>query len=110
MLHSANREKVMKTWAVLCAAMVGASGMATELVSYQGKNVIHLADGACTSETVLKRLGPEMQGQFMAASAELDGESFKACWRATPVGAHLIYEDGDQGLVPLERIKPLVSI
>lgn len=100
----------MKTWAVLCAAMVGASAMATELVSYQGKNVIHLADGACTSETVLNRLEPEMQGQFMAASAELDGATYKACWRATPAGAQLIYEDGDQGMVPMERIKPLVSI
>jgi len=36
----------------------------------------------------------------------VQGRTFAACWRMTPNGAHVMYEDGDQGLVPLSDLKP----
>lgn len=100
----------MKAIAFLCASLSMASAIAAELVSYHDGNTIRLADGACTSEKVLNQVEPEFRTQLRAASANLKGKHFAACWHITPAGAHLIYEDGDEGLVPLSRLKRLLSI
>jgi hypothetical protein len=105
-----DRRIIMKAIAFLCATLSMASAIAGELVSYGDGNTIRLADSACTSEKVLSQVEPEFRTQFRAASADLQGKQFTACWHITPDGAHLIYEDGDQGLVPLARLKPLLSI
>jgi hypothetical protein len=35
----------------------------------------------------------------------VQGQSFKACWLVDGSDAHLLYEDGDQGLIPLSEFK-----
>ena len=40
-------------------------------------------------------------GQWML----VQGQMFKACWILDGHAAHLIYEDGDQGLIPLQDFK-----
>lgn len=54
----------------------------------------------------LARLGPELHSQFKAALAVVEGRIFAACWRKAGNVAHLLYEDGDQGIVPLSDLKP----
>ncbi len=100
----------MKTLALVCAALIAAPAMAEEMVSYRDGNTIRLGEGDCTSELVLNQVEPALQTQFRSASVELEGQKFAACWRVTPAGAFLIYEDGDQGLVPFNSLKPLLSI
>ena len=100
----------MKSVALVLAALAFAPAMAGELVSHDGDDTIRLAEGECTSESVLSKLPPELRAQFRAASAVLQGRSFAACWHITPRGAHLIYEDGDEGLVPFDALKPLLSV
>ena len=100
----------MKFVAFLCAALVVGSAMAGELVSHNGDDTIRLVDQECTSQLVLDQLQPESRPQFREASAFLQGQAFAACWRATPTGALLIYEDGDQGMVPFDALKPLTSV
>lgn len=99
----------MKEVAFLCAALAVAPVMAGELVSHEGDATIRLADKECTSQPVLDQLKPELRPQFRAASAVLQGRAFDACWHITPRGAHLIYEDGDEGLVPFDALKPLID-
>ena len=94
---------------LLCAALAATPTFAGELVARQGNDMIRLADAACTTQSVLSRLAPGMRGQFKAASAVVDGRTFAACWRMLPAGAHVIYEDGDQGLVPLSDLKPQLT-
>ena len=92
---------------LLCAAALAtAPAMAQDLVARQGNDTVRLADGPCTSEPVLARLRPEIQAQFKAALAVVEGRTFEACWRPAGNVAHLLYEDGDQGLVPLADLKP----
>jgi hypothetical protein len=95
--------------AILCAALAAAPAIAGELVARQGSDTIRLADAACTSEPVLSRLQPQTRSQFRAATAFVQGRTFVACWRMTPNAAHLVYEDGDQGLIPLTDLKPQLS-
>ena len=98
--------------AFLCAALAAAAApaLATELVAYTGSDRIRLADTPCTSQAVLEHLDASVQPLFRAATAVLEGKTYSACWRITPTAAHLIYEDGDQGLVPFSILNETVSI
>ena len=94
---------------LLCAALAAAPAMAGDLVGRQGGDTVRLADGPCTSERVLGMLEPQLHSQFKAATAVVQGNNFAACWRKTGAVAHLLYEDGDQGIVPMSDLKPELS-
>jgi hypothetical protein len=100
---------MMKPVLILCAALVAAPAFAEELVARNGNDSVRLADSPCTSELVLGRLQPQTHGQYKAASAVVEGQSFAACWRLVGNAAHLMYEDGDQGIIPLAELKPAMS-
>ncbi len=90
---------------LLCAALAAAPAIAGDLVSRQGSDTIRLADEPCTSQLVLGRLEARLRSQYKAASAVVQGQSFTACWRAAGRVVHLMYEDGDQGILPMEALK-----
>jgi hypothetical protein len=79
--------------------------MAGELVARHGDDSVRLADDPCTSETVLAQLDPRLHLQFKAASAVVQGRTFAACWSKAGNVAYLLYEDGDQGMVPIADLK-----
>ncbi|RYG14480.1 MAG: hypothetical protein EON92_02000 [Burkholderiales bacterium] len=85
-------------------------GHAGELVAYNGNDTIRLTEAPCTSESVLAHVPEEVRSDFMTANVTLKGERYTACWRITPVAAHLVYEDGDQGLVPVSILETTVEI
>ncbi|HXD40065.1 MAG TPA: hypothetical protein VN649_05855 [Ramlibacter sp.] len=90
---------------LLCAALVAAPAIAGDLVARQGSDTIRLADEPCTSQQVLGRLEARFHSQYKAATAVVQGQSFSACWRPAGRAVHLVYEDGDQGILPLEALK-----
>jgi hypothetical protein len=65
-----------------------------------------LSDAACKSELVLGRIEAGSAAQYRAASALFQGQRFQACWRMVGNAAHLVYEDGDQGIIPAAELKP----
>ena len=96
----------MKTL-LICAALVAAApAFAQDLVARQGGDSVRLNDGPCTSPQVLGRIQPQQADEYKAATAVVDGQNFSACWRPVGNAAHLMYEDGDQGLIPLAELKP----
>jgi hypothetical protein len=98
---------VIKT-AVVCAAVAAfaAPSFAQEMIARQGDDSVRLSDNACRSELVLKRLDPAAAEEYKAASAVFQGQRFTACWRIMGNVAHLVYEDGDQGIIPVHELKP----
>ncbi len=92
---------------VFCAVVAAASlpAFAEDLVARQGDDSVRLNDAPCASEVVLGRLPVEAREEYKAASAQLQGQSFSACWREMGNVAHLIYEDGDQGIIPMQELK-----
>ncbi len=88
------------------AAFAAAPTFAQELVARQGNDSVRLSDAACQSELVLARVEPGSKGEYRAASAMFQGQSFVACWRVLGSVAHLVYEDGDQGIIPMQELKP----
>ena len=94
---------------VFCAALATfavAPAFAEELVARQGDDSVRLSDAACKSELVLARLDPSSAEQYRSASAVFQGQRFQACWRVVGNAAHLVYEDGDQGIIPVNELKP----
>jgi opacity protein-like surface antigen len=94
---------------VICAALAtlaAAPAFAEDLVARQGDDSVRLSDAACKSELVLSRIEPGMATEFRAASAMFQGQRFQACWRMMGNAAYLMYEDGDQGVIPANELKP----
>jgi hypothetical protein len=93
---------------VICAALATAVApvFAQELVARQGDDSVRLSDSECKSELVLSRIEPGTAGEFHAASAVFQGQRFQACWRMVGNAAYLVYEDGDQGIIPADELKP----
>jgi hypothetical protein len=90
---------------VLCAALAAAPVFAEQLVARQGDDSVRLADSPCQSEQVLGRLEPKTHEEYKAATAVFQGQNFVACWRVMGGVAHLVYEDGDQGIIPMAELK-----
>ena len=98
--------------AVFCAALAAfavAPTFAQDLVARQGEDSVRLSEAACKSELVLSRLQPGQAEEFRAASAVFQGQRFQACWRIMGNAAYLLYEDGDQGVIPVHELKPDLS-
>jgi hypothetical protein len=98
--------KIMR-FALLCgaAALVAAPALADELVAISGKDQIRLSDSPCSNEKVMGQLSPRARAMLRDATAVVQGQQFKACWLVHGESAHLLYEDGDQGLIPLSDFK-----
>lgn len=95
--------------AAVAAAFAVAPSFAQDLVARQGDDSVRLSDDTCKSELVLSRIEPGTAEEFHAASAMFQGQRFQACWRMVGNAAYLIYEDGDQGIIPASELKPELS-
>jgi hypothetical protein len=71
------------------------------VVASNGVDSVRLSDGQCSSQKILEQIQSEMRDQLKDATASIGGQSFKACWVVDGSVAHLVYEDGDEGMVPL---------
>ena len=91
------------------AAFAAAPSFAQDLIARQGDDSVRLSEESCKSELVISRLEPGMAHQFRSASAVFQGQRFQACWRMMGNAAYLIYEDGDQGIIPATELKPELS-
>ncbi len=94
----------------LFAACSATSVHALTLVARQGDDSVRLTDSPCKSELVLGRLDPSVAAHYRAASAVFQGQAYQACWRLVGGAAHLVYEDGDQGIVPAAHLKPELDV
>ena len=87
------------------AHFVVAPAFAEDLVARQGNDTVRLAAAPCESKQVLGRLEPKEHREYKAASAVFQGQNFVACWRDMGNVAFLVYEDGDQGIIPMAELK-----
>jgi hypothetical protein len=98
-------------FALFCAAaaLAAAPALADELVATNGQDSVRLSDKPCSSDPVLAKVTPRFRDMLKEANAVVDGQPFRACWIVDGDAAHLLYEDGDQGLIPLSDFKQPTS-
>lgn len=99
--------------ALVIAVLALAAGVAgaETLVARQGNDVVRIeTTKPCTDPNVLRHIPKELHDRFNAASARIGGQNYAAC--ATPLqgGAYLVFDDGDQDMVPRDQLKPEQSI
>lgn len=76
-----------------------------DMEAHQGDDWVRFIEKPCSNETVKALLGPRAD-DYQAAVAHFGGQDFQACWAPRGNVMHLVYEDGDQGIVPVADIKP----
>ena len=102
--------KAAKFAMALCAALAFAPAFADELVAREGNDSVRLADAPCQSQVIMKLVEDSSPTEYKAASATVQGQQFVACWRDMGSVAHLVYEDGDQGIIPMVELKKELSV
>lgn len=74
--------------------------MADEIASH-GDDWVRTTQQPCTNEAVLRHLPPgDDRADYRTARARFQGQEYAACWKPISGGVGLLYEDGDQGVVP----------
>jgi hypothetical protein len=100
----------MKSLLILLAATSFAA-QAETFVARQGDDSVRLTDQPCTDERVLNQPGMRpLADEFRAAVARFQGQTYNACWRKTGNVFYLVYEDGDQGIIPAHELKPELDV
>lgn len=99
--------------AILAMLALPGTAKAEDRIARQGADSVTISERPCLVASVLiqiDRLAPGEREKFQRADATFGGQKFFACWQAVPGGVHLIYEDGDQGLIPAADLKPVLGI
>jgi hypothetical protein len=86
--------------------LVALPARAETMRASNGHDSVRLYDTPCVNLTVLAHIMPRYHAEMRKADAVVGGEAFNARWIVDGDSAHLMYEDGDQGLVPLADFKP----
>lgn len=81
------------------------AALPAELVARQGADWVRLSDAPCTSPAVLQQLTPAAAEHFQAATGNVGGKTYEACWRLMGGAYYLVYEDGDQGVISASEAK-----
>jgi hypothetical protein len=72
-----------------------------DLMASSGKDYVQLHETVCSSPEVLKRIDPSIHALLKAGTAEVGGTKYALCWYPFQNHIALMYDDGDQGLVPM---------
>ncbi len=80
-------------------AFLATPAFSQEMVASDGKDEIRLTLNACPA-SVLARIPEQFHSRFMEAKATIGGQKYVACWARRDPMIHVVYEDGDQGLIP----------
>lgn len=100
----------MKLGLLLCSLLAAAPAFAQNLVAYEGGTAARLSERPCSNEQVLGQLDPQLRPAFRDASVVVNGQTFSACWGPAGSAVYLLYEDGDEGLIPAHKLKPEMSV
>jgi hypothetical protein len=87
---------------LIAALLAAGPSFAGDLVATEGKDSVRLTQEPCPVP-VLKVLPEGVRGFFRKAVVLFEGKSWIACWAPRTDGTvHLVYSDGDSGLVPMD--------
>lgn len=87
------------------AASCAAVSQGHSLTATNGKDSARVTDQPCSSQIILRMVNPQYRDVLRDASATVGGKTYRACWVVDGEYAHLLYEDGDQGMILLTDFK-----
>lgn len=99
----------MKSLAILLVLMPLAAHADWEV--RQNDDHVRFIEAPCANVAVLAqlaRLGAD-PAIYYEAHARVGGTNYNACWTNRGISVHLVYEDGDQGVIPRGDVKKIES-
>jgi hypothetical protein len=101
----------MKYLVVVLAVLLGLLSFPAyaDRIARQGNDWVRITDKPCTNEAVVKHLQAPAE-KFGEAVAQFNGQPYHACWISFRGGVYLVYEDGDQGIVPDQHLKDVMEL
>jgi hypothetical protein len=90
--------------ALLGAALLCASVSYAAPVARQGADAVQLLETPCPAAVPVDAA---LRDQYAAAVANIGGTLYAACWMAVPARGfvHIVYADGDMGMVPFRDFR-----
>lgn len=95
---------------VLAISLIASTAFASEMVASNGDDSVRISDSPCLYAAVLQHIKPEDRKAYRKAGARVEGKTYFACWRISGNAVHLIYEDADQGIIPVHLFKEVPSV
>lgn len=93
---------------VLILLLTTSFAVAGERVARQGDDEVHVFDSPCVSIETLNRMQESDRAGWNKVQGRFGGQRYFGCWR--PLGdasIGILWEDGDQGVIPLQELKPV---
>jgi hypothetical protein len=85
--------------------------LAGERVVRQGADEVRVFDSPCVSAETIGRIPEKDREGWNKVQGRFNGQRYFGCWR--PLGdsaIHILWDDGDQGVIPLIELKPVLDI
>jgi hypothetical protein len=90
---------------IVAAALVAAGTSFASQTARLGDDWIRIFDSPCVSAETMMRIPPAMRDQFRKVQARIGGQTFFGCYVFRNDAVYVIYDDGDQGVIPLSAFK-----
>jgi hypothetical protein len=100
----------MKKLILLLVLLVATGCLAGERVARQGDDEVHVFDSPCVSAQTIIRIPENAREGWGKMQGRYQGERFFGCWRALGDNILILWEDGDQGLLPVQDFKPVLEV
>lgn len=90
---------------VFAACIAASFAVSADMVAKNGDDTVVLMDKPCPYGSVLRYIDEKHRDRFKKADTRVSGQRYFACWVEVDGLVMLVYEDGDQGMVPLAMFK-----
>lgn len=98
-------------FAALALAFACSAAAQTVMRADDGQgNYVRLFSKPCSNGAVLARTPPEHRKSLHLGETKIEGKIYGMCWLVLPDGTiGMLYEDGDQGRMPMQAFVPEVN-
>jgi hypothetical protein len=95
----------------LLSLLIAPAAHAAELEAQFGLDRVRIGEAPCTDGAVSAHETSEAFADMHAGYADVGGKRYQACWHVLPDGrVRLRYDDGDQGLIPVQLFAPAKDV
>lgn len=93
----------------ILAAILAASPAFADSEAKAGGDWIRIHDSPCVSAQTLALIPEKYRADFRKAQGKLGGEVFFGCWTTLDGVVFILWEDGDQSMIPEQAFKQVPS-
>jgi hypothetical protein len=94
---------------ILILLVAAAPALAGERVARQGDDEVRVFDSPCVSAETIARMPEGSREGWNKVQGRFGGQRYFGCWRPAGDSVYILWEDGDEGVVPEQVLKPVTE-